>query len=94
MFFAALSSLSTKKNTTGCCFRVCETLLCRWRVLGHLAAVLIAAPETSLLHTLRSMMLEIPGGILHGGRCVGKMGEFKKTEGVFENHGKKYETLK
>ena len=32
--------------------------LLRWRVLGHLAAVLIAAPETSLLHTLRSMMLE------------------------------------
>lgn len=32
--------------------------LLRWRVLGHLAAVLIAAPETSLLHSLRCMMLD------------------------------------
>ena len=33
----------------------------RWRVLGHLAAVLIAAPETSLLHHLRCLMLETKG---------------------------------
>ena len=67
-FFAGLSSPSTKKIPPDVASK-----LCRWRVLGHLAAVLIAAPETSLLHTLRSMMLEIPGGnFLHGQLLCGE----------------------
>uniref|UniRef100_A0A7S1FB82 RZ-type domain-containing protein n=1 Tax=Noctiluca scintillans TaxID=2966 RepID=A0A7S1FB82_NOCSC len=37
--------------------RKMEELL-RWRVLGHLASVLIAAPPTSLLSFLRKLMLE------------------------------------
>jgi len=39
--------------------------LLRWRVLGHLAAALIAAPKTSVLATLRKIMLE-PESLMYG----------------------------
>ena len=83
-FCSSIQSIIHKKQPPEVASKVCEILLslCRWRVLGHLAAVLIAAPETSLLHTLRSMMLEIPGEFFTWRSLCGENGWIQKNRGV------------